>query len=141
MTLSNLDHVTVRTANLAALLGFYGEVLGLENGPRPPLKSNGAWLRCGGKAVLHLVEVPRQPDAGEPRIEHFAFWATDLAGFVARLRRHQVAYSIAIVPGLGNKQVNIFDPDGNHVEIQFAAEEVADLSPFDGAPDQPASKA
>ncbi len=47
----------------------------------------------------------------------------------------------AIIPGLGNKQVNIFDPDGNHVEIQFAAEEEADLSPFDGAPDQPASKA
>ncbi len=141
MTLSNLDHVNVRTADLVRLLHFYCEVLGLENGPRPAFRFDGAWLRCGGKAVLHLVEVPRQPDAGEPRIEHFAFWATELAGFVARLRRHQVAYAISIVPGLGNKQVNIFDPDGNHVEIQFAAEEEADLSPFDGAPDQPASKA
>ncbi len=141
MTLSNLDHVNVRTADLARLLHFYCEVLGLEEVPRPAFRFNGAWLRCGDRASLHLREVPRQPNTGEPRIEHFAFWATDLAEFVACLRRHQVAYTIAIIPELGNKQVNIFDPDGNHVEIQFAAEEEADLSPFDGAPDQPASKA
>ncbi len=141
MTLSNFDHVNVRTANLDGLLHFYCEVLGLENGPRPAFRFDGAWLRCGDRASLHLREVPRQPNTGEPRIEHFAFWATDLAEFVARLRRHQVAYTISVIPGLGNKQVNILDPDGNHVEIQFAAEEEADLSPFDGAPDQPASKA
>ncbi len=141
MTLSNLDHVNVRTANMAGLLRFYCEVLGLEQVPRPAFRFPGAWLRCGDRASLHLREVPRQPNTGEPRIEHFAFWATDLAEFVAQLRRHQVAYTVSVVPGLGNKQVNIFDPDGNHVEIQFAAEEEADLSPFDGAPDQPASKA
>lgn len=141
MTLSNFDHVNVRTANLDGLLHFYCEVLGLEKGPRPAFRFDGAWLRCGDRASLHLREVPSQPNTGEPRIEHFAFWATDLAEFVARLRRHQVAYTISVVPELGNKQVNIHDPDGNHVEIQFAAEEEADLSPFDGAPDQPASKA
>jgi hypothetical protein len=29
------------------------------------------------------------------------------------------------VPGSGVKQVNVEDPDGNHIEIQFAAEDDA----------------
>jgi hypothetical protein len=30
-------------------------------------------------------------------------------------------------------QVNVFDPDGNKIEIQFAASE-ADMEPFNGSP-------
>ena len=95
MTLSNFDHVNVRTANLDGLLHFYCEVLGLEKGPRPAFRFDGAWLRCGGRASLHLREVPSQPNTGEPRIEHFAFWAT--ASMVGPIAVEQFATGLGAV--------------------------------------------
>ncbi len=141
MTLSYLDHVNIRTADLERLARFYRDSLGLEEGDRPGFSFGGAWLYCGDKAAVHLTEVADQPRTGEPRIEHFAFRAAGLAAFLERLRRQDVAYSVRLVPGIGNKQVHIFDPDGNHIEIQFGAEEEADLTPFDGTQDRPDSKA
>jgi hypothetical protein len=37
-----------------------------------------------------------------------------------------------VVPGLNIRQVNIYDPDGNHIEVQFGPEEEADMAPFEG---------
>lgn len=132
MTLSYLDHVNIRTARLAAMSEFYQDVLGLQDGERPPFKFDGAWLYCGDKAAIHLVEVPQAPETGQPRIEHFAFRAEGLARFLGRLRDRKIAYRISIVPGMGLRQVNVFDPDGNHIEIAFAAEEQADLEDYPG---------
>ncbi|MEA2781041.1 MAG: hypothetical protein QOK29_2585, partial [Rhodospirillaceae bacterium] len=96
--LLQLDHVNIRTANLAALRRFYVEVLGLKDGPRPPFSFGGAWLYCGEQATVHLVEVGAMPLTREQRIEHFAFRAKDLAGFLAELRGLKIAYQISLVP-------------------------------------------
>lgn len=125
-----LDHVNIRTAHLAELRRFYAEALGLSDGKRPPFKFGGAWLYVGDQAAVHLVEMPAAPAGHEPRIEHFAFRASGLADFLARLRRYGAAYQISLVPGSGNRQVNVLDPDGNHIEVQFAGTEEADLSAF-----------
>ena len=125
MALVWLDHVNVRTADLAAMSRFYEDVLGLPRGERPPFGFGGAWHYCGARAAVHLVEVARAPAGREPRIEHFAFRAEGLAAFRDHLRRHEVPYRIAVVPGSGVRQVNVEDPDGNHIEIQFAAGEDA----------------
>jgi catechol 2,3-dioxygenase-like lactoylglutathione lyase family enzyme len=130
MALTSLDHVNLRTARLGAMTTFYTEILGLRPGARPPFRFGGAWLYCGGRAAVHLVEVPKAPQTGEPRIEHFAFQAANLGQFLAHLRARDVAYRISIVPGLELRQVNIHDPDGNHIEVAFAAGEEADLSDY-----------
>jgi catechol 2,3-dioxygenase-like lactoylglutathione lyase family enzyme len=57
MALIGLDRVNIRTADLDWLCHFYEDVLGLAQGPRPNLNFNGAWLYCGGLAVVHLVEL------------------------------------------------------------------------------------
>lgn len=132
MTVLWLDHINIRTANLAALTRFYEAVLSLELGERPPFDSGGAWLYCADKAVVHLVEVDEQPAGHEPRLEHFAFMASELADFIAMLREHKIPYEVAIIPETNNRQVHLRDPDGNHIEMQFAANEQADLSNFDG---------
>ncbi len=132
MALTRLDHVNIRTARLAELTGFYAEVLGLRDGPRPPFRFGGTWLYCGDQAVVHLVAVERGPQGGEPKIEHFAFRAEGLAAFLARLRRGGISYRISIVPQLELRQINIFDPDGNHIEVAFGAEENADLTDYPG---------
>ena len=125
-----LDHVNIRTARLAELRRFYTEGLGLRDGARPPFQFRGAWLYCGEQAAVHLVEVSAAPVGREPKIEHFAFRAAGLADFLARLRSLGTAYKISLVPGSANRQVNVLDPDGNHIEVQFAGSEEADLSAF-----------
>ncbi len=132
MPLQTLDHVNLRTGSLAAMTAFYRDLLGLAVGPRPNFDIGGAWLYLGDQAAVHLVEVPQTPEAATPRLEHFAFLAEDLAGFLAGLRAANVAYAINVIPGSNRRQVNIHDPDGNHIEIQFGAEEEADLSDFGG---------
>ena len=136
MVLAALDHVTIHTARLGALIDFYTRVLGLVPGKRPPFGFAGAWLYCDGHAALHLVEIADSPEAPPsqtspaPRIEHFAFRAEeragDLAEFLAQLRELDVAYRTAVVPEFGIRQVHLRDPDGNHVEIAFAPEEDAE---------------
>ncbi|HEY9539422.1 MAG TPA: VOC family protein [Kiloniellaceae bacterium] len=133
MPLSRLDHVNLRTAELAAMQTFYSEVLGMSLGPRPPFSFDGAWLYCGGQATVHLVEVPRRPaPEGELRLEHFAFAAEGLAEFLALLRRRGLPYRIGVLPALGTVQVNLHDPDGNHIHVDFAAAEAASV------PEEPA---
>lgn len=114
-----LDHVNIRTSNLASLDDFYRKVLGLERGPRPAFSFGGTWLYCGERAAVHLVERAEQPHVEEVRIEHFAFRAQGLADFLAHLRSLDVPYTLADVPGNVIRQVNIHDPDGNHIEIAF----------------------
>ena len=133
MALVKFDHVNIQTTNLAAMSAFYGEVLGLPAGYRPPFGFGGAWHYCGETAVVHLVEVPSRPDpVGNPQLEHFALQANGMAEFLGRLQRHRVPYRIAVVPDIEIRQVNLHDPDGNHIHIDFGPDGDADLSDFDG---------
>ena len=127
MGITDLDHVNMRTAQLEAMTRFYQEVLGLEVGRRPPFSFNGTWLYCGEKAAVHLVEIEASRPAGGG-IEHFAFAAEGLAGFVERLRAAELDYELRTVPDFGIRQLHLRDPDGNHVEIAFAPSEEADAA-------------
>jgi catechol 2,3-dioxygenase-like lactoylglutathione lyase family enzyme len=120
MQLKRLDHVNVRTANLPAMIAWYGAVLDMHPGPRPPFSFNGAWLYCGEHPIVHLVEVAEPPRGVEPRLEHFAISAEGLSDFVARLEAKGERYEKGVVPGFGITQINVWDPDGNHIHIDFA---------------------
>ncbi len=127
MPLCWLDHVNIRTANLEAMIRFYTDVVGLTLGPRPAFSFAGSWLYCGDKAAVHLVA--REVEGpGQSRIDHFAFRAQGLSDFLARLKSLQVPYRLTVVPQLQLRQVNIADPDGNRIEVAFAANEVVDPS-------------
>ncbi len=120
MPLLSLDHVNLRTANLPAMLAFYTQALGLEQGPRPAFAFGGAWLSCAGVAVVHLVEVGTQPmPEGELRLEHFAFTARDCAAFERQLRAAGVPYRTSRQSHTGTEQLHVHDPDGNRIHIDF----------------------
>ena len=122
-----LDHVNVRTANLEGLVRFYTQAIGLVHGGRPPFSFPGAWLYAGDQAVIHLVGVEQQPHPeGSLRLEHFAFSASNLPDFLTRLARHGVAYQQARQAGTGNVIINVMDPDGNRLHIDFPAAEAAE---------------
>lgn len=124
--LTGFDHVNLRTANLDAMVAWYGDVLGLVPGRRPDFGFPGAWLYFGDAALIHLVGVQTAPRAGgDVTLEHFAFRATGIAAFREKLDARGIAHSVDAVPGFPVVQVNLHDPDGNHIHVDFDAGELA----------------
>ena len=121
MPLTRLDHVNVRTVRLAGMIAFYRDAMGLKPGPRPAFTFGGAWLYCGDRPIVHLVEVATAPEpVGDLRLEHFAFAATDFDGFCRNLEARGVNYRVGKAADFPIRQVHVADPDGNHVHIDFA---------------------
>ena len=129
MPLGVLQHFTLEPSNLEATKDFYCEVLGLENGDRPPLGFPGYWLYSGGTPTVHLLG-PRQPRDGvvvrgekkfddTGRFDHIAFAATDIDQVRARLEAKKVKFRENTVPRTGAKQIFLHDPDGVGVELNF----------------------
>lgn len=128
MGLERLDHVNVNTSQLPRLITFYSEVLGLTPGPRPGFSFGGAWMYCGNVPAVHLVERERlEPVSGDLRLQHFAFKARDLAGFLARIQALDIPYRVGIVDDFEICQINLQDPDGNHLHIDFPLAEARQL--------------
>ena len=118
MSTISLDHVNIRTENLADLSDFYTRILGLEAGWRPGFESKGIWLYGGEIPIVHLVEVEQAAKA-VGRIEHFALRGEDKDAFVKHLVSNNIDYTVKQVPDIGSYQFNVHDPDGNRVEILF----------------------
>ena len=134
MPLGVLQQFTIEPSNLEATKAFYCDVLGLENGDRPPLGFPGYWLYSGGVPTVHLLG-PRTPREGivvrgtekkfddTGRFDHIAFAATDLPGVRKRLEAKKVTFREQVVPRTGAAQIFLYDPDGVGVELNFPPEE------------------
>lgn len=124
MKIKRLDHVNVRTSALDKMVEWYTRILGLRSGARPDFGFGGAWLYVNDDPVLHLVEMSEECASIEPKIEHFAFTASGYPELIQRLQENDEEWQTAEVPGLTIVQVNVSDPDGNHIHIDFDAKEV-----------------
>jgi catechol 2,3-dioxygenase-like lactoylglutathione lyase family enzyme len=133
MPLGTLQHFTIEPSDLERTKEFYCDVLGLENGERPPLDFPGYWLYSGGVATVHLMGT-RKPREGivvrgteknyedTGRLDHIAFAATDVEGVRKRLQSKNVEFRESIVPRTGDTQFFLHDPDGVGVELNFEKE-------------------
>jgi catechol 2,3-dioxygenase-like lactoylglutathione lyase family enzyme len=128
MQVKKLDHVNIHTADVDRMVAWYGRVLGMHAGDRPPFAFPGAWLYCGAEPTVHLVGVDKQPETRGLQLEHFAFSAVGLKDFLARLERENVRYDARRVPRSDGVQINVWDPDGNHIHIDFAGAETAGVT-------------
>lgn len=121
-----LDHVNIRTTDLDGMIAWYAEFLGMHRGPRPPFGFPGAWLYAGDQAMVHLVGVSGEVRAGgDITLEHFAVRATGMAAFLSKLTEAGIAHSVDPVPDFPTVQVNLRDPDGNHIHVDFDKSEMA----------------
>jgi catechol 2,3-dioxygenase-like lactoylglutathione lyase family enzyme len=128
MGLERLDHINVNTTQLAAMKAWYSEVLGMTPGPRPNFSFGGAWMYCEGLPVVHLVERARlEPVSGDLKLQHFALTAKDLGGFLERLKALGVPYRVGIIDDFELCQINVTDPDGNNLHIDFPLAEAQRL--------------
>ncbi|MBL8773446.1 MAG: VOC family protein [Phenylobacterium sp.] len=121
--INGLDHVNIRTADLAATRAFLVDVLGLVEGWRPPFPFPGAWLYAGDKDVVHLVEVdaPAAESAGSS-LDHFAFDISDYDDAFARVQRSGRKFRAVETPGTTVRQIFVRDPTGVTIELNWKGE-------------------
>lgn len=126
MKIKKLDHVNIRTTRLDILIEWYQDVLGLRLGDRPDFPFPGAWMYAGDAAVVHLVSIDGSPAVGSEtnlKMEHVAFTASGASSFEAKLKERQEHYQCVHVEALNTNAFNVWDPDGNHIHVDFPADE------------------
>jgi len=121
MPLEALQHVNIRCVDVEAARAFYGDVLGLTVGARPPFQSRGYWMYIGHHPVVHLVQRPdgEAPASGPGNLDHVGFGGVDLDGTRKKLQAAGIAFREKVVPRDGTVQIFLLDPDGIQVELNF----------------------
>ena len=124
MAITGLDHINIRTTEMAKTQAFFTEILGLTVGWRPAFPFGGAWLYAGGKDVVHLVEV-RQAGAASrgSALDHFAFTIDDYEGAQARLDAVGLAYEPSVSPEGDIRQMFVTELNGVTIELNCRARE------------------
>jgi catechol 2,3-dioxygenase-like lactoylglutathione lyase family enzyme len=114
-----IDHVQVAVprGSEAEARAFYGDLLGLEELPRPTTLPDryGCWFRAGTQELHIGFDEPFHP----ARKAHPSFVVDDLAALVARLRALGTeATPDASIPGV--ERAFVYDPFGNRLELRQA---------------------
>lgn len=125
MAVLGFNHYNLRAsrAMMEQLKVFYRDVVGLQIGERPQLKSFGYWLYAGSKDVLHLSEAKPEEKRKEnvaTTFDHVAFTATDYDPTIARLEKLAIKFSVHEIADTGQKQIFFSDPAGNGIELNFS---------------------
>jgi len=122
MAITGLDHVNIRTTDLARTQAFFTDVLGLSVGWRPNFPFGGAWLYIGDKDIVHLVEVGRPGAASRgSALDHFAFAIDDLEDAAGRLDAAGMAYERSEAPNGGIRQLFVTERNGVTFELNCRA--------------------
>ena len=126
MQIGRLDHVNVRTNQLDNMIDWYTRILGMHSGYRPDFPFPGAWLYTGDLPSVHLIGVNDDDSIGSEsklKLEHFAFKATGAASFETRLNELAEPFRRSMLASESLIQYNVWDPDGNHIHVDFNANE------------------
>ncbi|MDX1650643.1 MAG: VOC family protein [Myxococcota bacterium] len=119
MIARRLHHVSFAVRDLEAARRFYGDLLGLEEIPRPDFGFPGAWFQLG-EVQVHLIVPPAGAPTGTPPpgispvAGHAAFEIDDYARVRDVLRERGVAL---LETGADVGQIFVTDPDGNVIEL------------------------
>lgn len=138
MKLTRMDHSALIVRDLAATRRFYGEVLGLEEIPRPSsFRFGGCWFR-GPTFELHFILaddttspagwVDPGPGARSGLAHHLAFEVEDLDGAMRDLDARGIRLAAGpFQRGDGIVQIYVDDPDGHFIEL-FARVDRPDIA-------------
>ena len=119
MRVTGIDHVQVAapTGCEAEARAFYGELLGLEELPKPEALAarGGCWFSAGAQELHVGVEDPFTP----ARKAHPSFVVTDLDALAARLAEKGIGAAYDdLIPG--TRRFETTDPFGNRLEFRQA---------------------
>ena len=122
MTVGVLDHYNISTRKLPETIRFYEDVLGFENGPRPPFNFPGAWLYSAGHPVLHINDISgtdKEQRADSGVIDHVAFGSRGFEAIKQHLTRKGVPFRANEVPNSTRRQIFLTDPNNVLIELNF----------------------
>lgn len=118
MSILGLDHINIRTAELARTTAFFTDVLGLTVGWRPAFSFNGAWLYAGDKDLVHLVEVAGPAAASKgSALDHFAFAIDDYEAAERALNAHDIVFQPSVSPDGNIRQLFVTELNGVTIEL------------------------
>jgi len=132
MPLIRMEHYLVLTDDVRATRDFYVDVLGMNEGFRPPMEFPGYWLYVESTPCIHIGErdaYQRHGDAtglmvsqrapGTGPVDHIAFNATGHDAMVALLEGRGIAHGRNTVPAIGLQQIFVRDPNGVKIELNY----------------------
>ena len=108
------------------MVRWYTDVLGMRSGERPDFPFPGAWMYLGNQAPVHLIGVGDDTGAGSEtklKLEHFAFSGSGREEFISRLEERSTPFPSSEIPSINLVQINLWDPDGNHIHVDFPTDE------------------
>ena len=111
MRIRALQHVSIRSRDLARARDFYERLLGLPMVPRPELGFPGAWYGIG-TGQLHLIAREKLMEGIDPTDPHFALEVESLEAVRQELKAGGIPFL-----DFGGAQLWVRDPDGNVVEL------------------------
>jgi len=139
MSLSSLDHCSIRTTKLGETREFYINILGMVDGDRPDFPFPGAWLYVDEVAVVHIIGVDSEVSpglasyldgemdagvlTGSGALDHIAFRAKHPEQVISRLKENGYEYRERKVPNMNLFQVFVEDPNGITIELNYWGDE------------------
>jgi len=130
MPVLGLQHVNIRTSDLARTIGFFRDVLSMKVGPSPRSTSmeNGAWVfDDNDSAVVHVAKasmvypsdatLPYKPSRGSGAIHHVALRCTGYDEIRHRIQGLGLEFHENHMPQL--RQILVMEPNGILFELNF----------------------
>lgn len=120
MAVLGVDHINIGTHQLEATRAFFRDAIGLAEGWRPDFPVGGAWLYAGDTAVVHLVDLAEAKlPSNQAALDHFALRIDDYEAAIARLDASGVRYRAVDIPNTPIRQINVRDPNGVNIELNY----------------------
>jgi catechol 2,3-dioxygenase-like lactoylglutathione lyase family enzyme len=122
MSVSGINHVNIRTTDVAASSRFYVDVLEFKFRQGPLVMGQQPnWLYDqSGRPIIHFRIMAAESDSTGP-IDHVALDCHGLTSVIERLKAHNIEFRVANVqPGV--TLVLVKDPHGVMLELNFKEE-------------------
>ena len=120
-----MNHFTILTKDVAATEAFYGEILGLKAGYRPPISRPGVWLYAGEQPILHVIDPIEMPQRAGRRARPHGVQRHRPEDVAAKLKKRGIDYALSQQGETGTWQMFFLDVNGAKVELNFEKDEPA----------------
>ena len=124
MRVNALDHVNIRTRDMAGSARFYEELFGLKarNGPASLPPERVQWLYdYNERPIIHLNRYDCEPGP-TGSIHHIALSCSGKNEMLKRLKLANREFSLSEIPAAGLSQIFTRDPNGILLELNFLGE-------------------
>ncbi|WP_424983110.1 glyoxalase [Maritalea sp. S77] len=119
----HLDHITIRTRDLAGMRAFLLNVFeDLEEYGRPKAiqRIPGHWLYAGGRPIIHLIGAHGYGlDCAAEAFDHVGIHLNGYGTFRAKLERLKIQYSAMDLPEIDERRLFFRTPSGPLLEVVF----------------------